>query len=195
MSQYFTNDPSIKSEIRNFTYMFMDKQYRFISDNGLFSKEHVDYASSLLIQNVGHLTGSLLDMGCGCGTLGIVLAGAYKLSLTLCDVNERAVKYAEINAENNSVPAKCIVSDCFEKIDKSYDNIVINPPIHAGKQVIYRMYEDSFRFLNQGGRLIIVIQKKHGAESTKNKLIEVYGNCVILYKKKGFNIFECVKDS
>lgn len=191
MNHYFTNNSTLKIEIYYFSYTFKNKEYKFISDNGLFSKEHVDYASNLLINNIGELNGSLLDMGCGYGTLGIVLAGAYNLTLTLADVNKKAVEFAKKNAKSNNVKAECIVSDCFENITKKYDNIVINPPIHAGKSVIYKMYEDACEHLNEEGRLLIVIQKKHGAESTNTKLREVFNNCNVLYKKKGFFIFEC----
>lgn len=193
MNHYFINDPTLKTEIHYFSYTFKNKEYRFMSDNGLFSKEHVDYASNLLINNIGELNGNLLDMGCGYGIMGIVLAGAYNLTLTLADVNEKAVEFAEKNAINNNVKAECIVSDCFEKINKKYDNIVINPPIHAGKSIIYKMYEDANEHLNINGRLFIVIQKKHGAESTNAKLMDIFNNCNILYKKKGFFIFECTK--
>lgn len=193
MSHYFVEDKSLKSEINRFSYTFQGREFHFISDNGLFSKEHIDYASNLLIQNIGSLSGSLLDMGCGYGTIGIMLAGIYKLKVTLADVNPKAIEFAKINCKNNQITAECIVSDRFDNITKNYDTIAINPPIHAGKQIIFEMYEESLRHLNNGGSLYIVIQKKHGAKSTKDKLIDIFGNCNELYKKKGFYIFQCIR--
>lgn len=194
MSHYFIEDKSLKSEITELSYKFQGKEFKFISDNGLFSKEHVDYASDLLMNNMGILEGkTLLDMGCGYGAIGIVLSSTYNLEVTFADVNPKAVRFASKNCELNNISGKCIESNCFENITKKYDNIVINPPIHAGKDVIFQMYIDSYEHLNEAGSLYIVIQKKHGAESSKKKLIELFGNCNIKYSKKGFFIFQCIK--
>jgi len=78
-----------------------------------------------------------------------------------------------------------LVSDCFDglKADECrYDTIVLNPPIHAGKEVTYKMYDSAYEF---GKKLYVVTFKKHGAESTIAKLQSVFGNCEVLYKKKG----------
>lgn len=195
MSHYFIEDESLKSEIKQFSYDFQGKEFKFISDNGLFSKEHVDYASSLLLNNMGKISGTLLDLGCGYGTIGIVLAGTYGVDVTFVDVNPKALKFTTKNCEINNVEAKCIQSDCFKNITGTYDNIVLNPPIHAGKDVIYEMYEKTYEYLSKGGSFFIVIQKKHGAESSEKKLAEIFGECNTIYKKKGFYIFQCIRNN
>ena len=55
------------------------------------------------------------------------------------------------------------------------------------------MYEDSYYHLKEGGVLYLVINKKHGAPSTKEFLINLFSNCEILDKKTGFNVMKCVK--
>ena len=86
-------------------------------------------------------------------------------------------------------------SDGFSAIeeDKVFDIIITNPPIRAGKQVIYKMYVDSYKHLKEGGKLYLVINKKHGAPSTKEFLMNLFGNCEVLDKKTGFNVYKCEK--
>jgi len=194
MSHYFIEDNSLKSDIKKIAYEFAGKRFTFTTDSGLFSKDHVDHATDILLHTIPPLTGSLLDMGCGYGCIGIVLAKTYGLQLTQADVNQRALDFTKINCTANGVQSNIIKSNCFEDISGMFDTITINPPIHAGKAVTYEMYDGSFAHLNTGGKLYIVTLKKHGAESTKSRLESVFGNCEVLYKKKGHYVFCCVKD-
>jgi 16S rRNA (guanine1207-N2)-methyltransferase len=139
------------------------------------------------------IDGSLLDLGCGYGFIGIALAKKNEIALTQSDINSIALDYAKKNAKLNNVSATQIHSDCFEKISGTFENITLNPPIHAGKQIMERMYEEAFEFLNKNGSLFVVIQKKHGAESSQKKLHEIFGNCKILHKKRGCFVFCCTK--
>jgi 16S RNA G1207 methylase RsmC len=195
MSHYFIPDDNLKSDQRQISYSFKGKNFIFTTDSGVFSKDQVDYATGLLLANLPKLTGSLLDMGCGYGCIGIILAKVWELNVTQCDVNPNALKLTELNCKSNGVETKLTLSDCFDNITEKFDTITINPPIHAGKAVTYKMYDESITHLNDNGRLFIVTLKKHGAESTQKKLIEVYGNCEAIYKKKGYYVFCCTKKS
>lgn len=193
MSHYFIEDKALKSNIKKITYYFADIKFVFTTDSGLFSKDHIDPATDILLKTIPTLTGTLLDMGCGYGCIGIVLAKTYSLELTQADINQLAVDYTQQNCIDNGVRSLVIKSDCFEAISGYFDTIVINPPIHAGKSTTYKMYEDSFLHLYKGGKLYIVTLKKHGAESTLVKLKNTFGNCETLYKKKGYYVFCCTK--
>ncbi|MDR1642324.1 MAG: methyltransferase [Clostridiales bacterium] len=194
MSHYFINDKDLKDDLKKLDFSFHGNQFAFLSNSGMFSKDHVDPASIELIETVPPLSGSLLDMGCGYGCIGIALAKAYGLKLTQADINEAALALAEKNCQTNGVKSELIKSDCFESVSGLFDTIAINPPIHAGKSVTYKMYEDSVKHLVPGGKLYVVTFKKHGAESTKEKLAQVYGNCETLRKKKGCYVFCCEKE-
>lgn len=100
-----------------------------------------------------------------------------------------------MNAQENKVSGKIkvISSAAFENIHESYDMIVTNPPIRAGKDVVFSFYEGAFEHLNKGGRLYVVIQKKQGAPSTKEKLEALFGNCETAEKKSGYFIFRAEK--
>jgi len=193
MSHYFTEDKSLISDPQEITYFFGANEFTFTTDAGLFSKDHIDPATDILLRSIPPLSGSLLDMGCGYGCIGIVLAKTYSLQLTQADVNPSAVDLTKTNCDENGIESTVIQSNCFANVSGCFDTIVINPPVHAGKVVTYQMYEDSISHLNQGGRFFIVTLKKHGAESTYAKLKSVFADCEIIYKKKGVYVFCCTK--
>ncbi len=193
MSHYFKEDKTLKSDRQTLTAYYGPHEFSFVTDAGIFSKDHVDPATDILLRAVPPLSGSLLDLGCGYGVVGIVLARLYGLSLTQSDVNRAALRLTEENCRDNGIKSEIIESDCYENIPGRFDAIALNPPIHAGKGVTYRMYEGAPAHLNSGGRLFVVTLKKHGAESTKKKLTEVFGSCETIYKKKGYCVFCCTK--
>ena len=74
-----------------------------------------------------------------------------------------------------------------------YDVIISNPPIRAGKKVVFEILEKAYDHLNVNGELWIVIQKKQGAPSAKKKMEEVFGNCEVVTKDKGYYILKSMK--
>ena len=191
MQHYFTHDPNMPDDLRTFAYYFGGQQLRFTSNSGTFSHGHVDPLSHLLINTMPPVQGSLLDLGCGWGAMGIGLAKAYDAQATLADVNPRALHCAELNCRQNDVDCAIIESDCFDEIAGKFDTIVLNPPIHAGKDVVWRMFDGAAEHLNLGGKFYIVVLEKHGAKSAMRKLSEVFGSCEVLYKKKGEHVLCC----
>ena len=68
-----------------------------------------------------------------------------------------------------------------------------NPPIRAGKKTVFKFYEEAYNHLDCGGNFYAVVQKKQGAASSQKKLEELFGNCHVLIKKKGYWVFKSVK--
>ena len=196
MEHYFTSDPTVKSEERIIEQERTGKTLTFISDNGVFSKNHIDSATELLVKTIyDEVHGKILDVGCGYGVIGITLATSQEIKeVTMIDINHRALELAKRNSVKNKVSSKIKVleSNGFEQIKEKYDAIITNPPIRAGKSVIYQMYADAKEHLLDGGALYIVINKKHGAPSTIKYLEELFGNAEVLDKKAGFNVIKCV---
>ena len=164
---YYTNTPTSEHEERSFRAVFAGKVLAFDTDAGVFSKQHVDPGSELLCKSLpDDLSGDVLDMGCGWGAMTVMtLARFPKANMTMADVNERALGLAVSNVEKNRMTAKAVLSDGFEKIEGEFDAVITNPPIRAGKAVIYKMFEDAKAHLREGGSLYLVIRKQQGAPS------------------------------
>ena len=154
----------------------------------------IDYGSQVLLNTVDFEKGkTLLDLGCGYGPLGISLVKVQGVQVTMVDINNRAIDLAQKNAEKNGVTANIFQSNIYEKVTSTFDYIISNPPIRAGKQVVHTIITDSINYLNDGGSLTIVIQKKQGAPSAKAKMEEIFGNVDILKRDKGYYILRSTK--
>lgn len=202
MDQYFTKNPASEKEIFEFDWNVGKEVFNFYTSNSVFSKKDVDFGSMLLIETIIRenegFSGSILDLGCGYGPLGIIAARVFHNStVTMCDINERALELSMMNAKENKVEGRVriISSSAFGNIKDNYDIIMTNPPIRAGKDVVFSFYEGSYEHLNQGGRLYVVIQKKQGAPSTKEKLESLFGNCETADKRSGYFIFRSIKNN
>ena len=135
----------------------------------------------------------VLDLGCGYGPLGLTLVKSQAVKATLVDINLRALDLARKNAELNGVSAEIFQSNIYDQVTGVFDHIISNPPIRAGKQVVHQVIAGSLEHLTVGGDLTIVIQKKQGAPSAKAKMEEVFGNCEVVKKDKGYYILRSEK--
>lgn len=191
---YYEKNPTVAHDIHEIHVNLLDTPMSFMTDAGVFSKKMVDYGSQVLLKTLDLANGkTLLDVGCGYGPLGLTLAKVYDLDVTMIDVNSRALELAEKNAEKNGISATIFQSDVYEAVEGTFDYVISNPPIRAGKSVVHEVITGAKDHLNTGGSLTIVIQKKQGAPSAKKRMEEVFGNCQILKKDKGYYILESVK--
>ena len=193
---YYTNAPTSEHEDRHFTTVFMGKTLAFDTDAGVFSKQHIDPGSEILCKSLPELRGRVLDMGCGWGAMTVMaLARFPALDVTMADVNERALDLAVRNVQKNGMQAKAVLSDGFERVEGEFDAVMTNPPIRAGKAVIYRMFEDAKAHLAEGGRLFLVIRKQQGAPSALKFLKELYAEAETIERDGGYWVIACKKVS
>ena len=192
MSHYFEDTRHLKSNRKDFSFRFWCFNYSFVSDNGVFSKEELDEGTRILLETAleNKLEGKVLDLGCGIGPVGVVVKHNFpNCEVEMVDVNPRALELAKENAKRNHVDTKIYLSDAFENIEtRDFSAILVNPPIRAGKAVIYKMFDQSIQHLKENGCLWVVMRKSHGALSAKKKIEEIYGNCEIVNREKGFYI-------
>ncbi len=197
MSHYFIDDKNLKSDIKELRYTFKNNNIIFKSDSGVFSREHIDFGTNVLLNSLEDLNNikSVLDVGCGYGIIGLSIAKAYQnIDVQMIDINEKAVLLADINRRYNEINnAKVCQSNLYENVNGKYDLIISNPPIRAGKKVVFAIVEEGKDFLNDNGIIYVVIQKKQGAPSLYNKMMEVYKNVEIITKEKGYFIIKSVK--
>jgi 16S rRNA (guanine1207-N2)-methyltransferase len=196
-NQYFENNDKLKSNIQTIKYYFKKNTLLFDTDNGVFSKSGIDYGSNVLLQTLPNLEdqNTLLDVGCGYGTIGLTLAKKYpNLNVEMVDVNLRAIELSKNNAiKNDILNVNIHESSCYENVENTYDLIISNPPIRAGKKIVFEILSGSFEHLNKGGELWIVIQKKQGAESALKHLKAIFENVEIVNKDGGYWIIKSRK--
>lgn len=191
---YYAENPDAVHDIHELRVELLGQKMTFLTDAGVFSKKMIDFGSQLLLKCLEVEKGKrVLDVGCGYGPLGISLVKAYGVQATMVDINNRALDLARKNAERNQVSATIFQSNIYEQVEGKFDHVISNPPIRAGKQVVHEIIEKSMDFLEDGGDLTIVIQKKQGAPSAKSKMEDVFGNCEIIKKDKGYYILRSVK--
>ena len=186
--QYYTADPQSESRPVPCAFPYRGYGLNFLTDAGVFSKGELDTGSRLLLDALPTLSGDVLDLGCGWGAIGVAVAKANKQArVVMADVNHRALGLARDNCQRNQVTAEVIESDGMSAVmGRAFDAIITNPPIRAGKQVIYRMFADAARSLTEGGALYLVIRKQQGAESCMKYLKTLYQQVEKLDKSAGF---------
>ncbi len=198
MGHYFINDPNLKSNKKQLKYTFLGKEIVLNSDNGVFSKDRIDFGTNVLLNSLEDLTDvkSVLDIGCGIGIIGISLAKKYNnLFVHMVDVNEKAVGLAKENIKLNNVEnCQAYISNVYSAVSESFDMIISNPPIRAGKEVVHGIAIGAKEKLHKNGFFYAVVQKKQGADSFKKKLEEVYGNVEVVNKDSGYIIFKAVNN-
>lgn len=193
MGQYFDNE-KLPSKMVKTSAVILGRKFNFFTDNGVFSKDGLDFGSRLLLETIPleEVGGKVLDMGCGYGVFGITLNKILSCSVDMVDVNLRALHLAEINAkENQCSNIRIFESFTYSNVDSKYTTIVTNPPIRAGKKVVYDIVMNAKDYLEVNGRLFLVIRKEQGAKSLINDLQENGYNVDILEKKSGFFILKC----
>lgn len=199
MSHYFTDNRELAKNRKDLSFRFSCFNLTFVSDNGVFCKDYIDEGSIALLKvlNENELGEKILDVGCGYGTIGITLKKCFPDSqIDMVEINPRAIELAKINAEKNKCDVRIFESDVYSNVtDCDYTDIVTNPPIRAGKKVIYKIFEEAYDHLSDNGILWVVIRKNHGAQSAKRFLESVFGNCEIVRKDKGYYILKIIKEN
>ena len=186
---YYTRDPQSASRPAECRFEYRGVSLNFTTDAGVFSRGEVDTGTRLLLEALPEeMAGEILDLGCGWGVIGISIARKWpETRVTMADVNLRALELTRENAKRNRAEVICTESDGMEAFaGKTFDAVVTNPPIRAGKQVIYKMFADAAGCLKPGGALYLVIRKQQGAESCIRYLQTLYKRTEKLDKSGGF---------
>lgn len=200
MQHYFIDKQHVETDFFDFNDQVLGLNLCFRSCDSIFSKNRIDDGSRTLLETIAKkctLSGNCLDLGCGLGVIGISLAKKFNLNFDMVDINGTAVKLSRQNTITNNVQRQTNVfeSDGFSNVSEMYDNIITNPPIKTGKTLLFNLMDGAYQHLNINGQLILVIRKDHGMESLKKYLIELFGNCEIIERNKGYYILKSIKNN
>ncbi len=192
---YYTQQPSSEIRERVFTRRIKDVQLTLTSVSGVFAFENkVDRASELLIKTYRPAGRTVLDLGCGYGAIGLFIKALYPdQTVCLSDINERAVDYAMLNASKNRLDVKVIKSNLYSSLDGIvFDDIVTNPPLAAGKQLITGLIEQAYYHLNPNGALWLVAYHNKGGSSLKKIMEERFSNVRDMEKSGGIRVYKSI---
>lgn len=197
MSHYYQFESSLESKKRILEYYIDNTKLTFVSDVGVFSNKEIDFGSFLLIKELlkQPSCNTMLDVGCGYGVIGLSLKYFQKTeTLDMVDINPRALQLTLENLQKyNFTNVNVFQSDCLTEVKRQYEKIVINPPIRAGKKVIYEMFAQSYQHLLSNGELWIVIKKDLGAPSAFKQLLSLGFQTKVINKAKGYWIIQAIK--
>jgi 16S rRNA (guanine1207-N2)-methyltransferase len=196
MSHYFSEKQESEFNPYKIKVNACGLSFELYSASGIFSKDQLDVGSRLLIEKAQiEDNNSVLDFGCGYGAVGIAIAKMKKINLTMSDVNERALQLSKMNCKLNRIHGEIVKSNIFENLQgKKFDAILLNPPQTAGKEICFRMIQESKEHLNQNGTLQLVARKKKGGETLSKKMEEIFGNVLVLGKERGFFVWMSKSD-
>jgi len=165
-------------------YIILESVYPPAEDSYLFVS---------IIEKMNLKGKKILDMGCGCGILGITTAfgGGEVLS---CDINKKAVENTILNAKRKKIQLRSFTSDLFSNINinEKFDFIFFNAPYlpqkpkddlekawaggKKGREVIDRFLEEAPEYLEKNGKILLLQSSISNLNKTKKK-----------YEKMGFN--------
>jgi 16S rRNA (guanine1207-N2)-methyltransferase len=201
MSHYFDSQPASAHLEKEIEVRLNGQMFRFATDHSVFSRQRLDAGSELLIETVltdyPGKSGRLLDLGCGYGAIGIMMKRFRPaMAVVLCDINERAIGLARKNAAGNQARfIEIIQSDGLAAVPGTFDLILTNPPVRAGKQTVYRFFSEAAERLNPGGVLYVVIRRQQGAPSAIKKLEALFSAVVVIGRSAGYWIIKARHDS
>lgn len=190
---YFTASPESAHRYASCDFSYRGVSLRFMTDAGVFSRGEVDTGTQVLLRSLPEeMAGRVLDLGCGWGPVGVSVGKKYPACrVMMSDVNERALDLARKNARENGVDAPCVCSDGLENIQGDFDFILTNPPIRAGKQVIYALFAQCAGRLRENGEMYLVIRRQQGAESAVKYLKTIFEAADTIEKSGGFHVIRC----
>jgi 16S rRNA (guanine1207-N2)-methyltransferase len=192
---YYSREVHSASQRQTITARLRDELWTFVTDRGVFSPDHVDPGSRLLIAAMEIRPGErVVDMGAGYGPVGLVaarLAGPDGGAL-LVEINPRAAQLCRENAQLNQV-ANVQVTETEGELPGPFDVVVTNPPVRAGKRVVFGMLERASAALAPGGRFYLVGNKHLGVNSYGRWLDEHVGPSEIVARGGGFRVLLAVK--
>lgn len=194
---YFSSDPAKEKKLKPVSFEVGGLDFDLQAATGTFSQGGLDKGTKVLLtlhQNFP-TKGTVLDLGCGWGPIGIAIARfSPACQIVAIDSNLRSLELTQANAEKYNLSN--IKTYLPEKLplEFRFDEIWSNPPIRIGKVALHELLNTYIPRLNPGGRAVLVVQKQLGAESLKKWLAEEYPTHSVerILNEKGYWVIELV---
>ena len=137
---YFDDQPDSPSDPVLVDVTLPDTAFVMETDRGVFSRGHLDTATSMLLRAELPIApaGNLLDLGCGAGPIALTMARrSPKATVWAVDVNARARELCARNAVRNRLANIRVAAPDEVPPDVRFSTIWSNPPIRIGKAALH----------------------------------------------------------
>lgn len=181
-----------------FTETLRGQSLTFHSTWGLFSPRNIDQGTRLLVERmeIGSAD-DCMDLGCGYGPIGLVMARLAPHGQTLMvDKDFVAIEFSNKNAKLNHITnATAIVSNGFTQIERTrcFDVVASNIPAKVGKELLTLYLYDTLSRLKPAGRLYVVTINGL-RQFMKRNLTEVFGNYEKIKQGRAYTVAVAKKD-
>lgn len=192
VEHYFSSAPKCDDRFGIVKSSLRGRNFEFLTSSSVFSKRRIDLGTRVLIEAmVLPTSGSVLDLGCGYGAVGITAAKVNpKLHVVLTDVNMRAVRLARKNIETNKAAnAEVRYGHLYEPVeDLRFNCVISNPPVSAGMDIVKAIVLGAPNVMVPGGSFQMVIRSKIGAKALPEAFCQAFGNCEVLARESGYRV-------
>lgn len=192
--QYFTAQPSSTAKRRIITVRLAGRDVDVKTGSGVFSPEHVDQGTQVLMNECAELpaSGTFLDVGCGWGPLALAMAlAAPEATVWAVDINERSRDLTVANAARLGLSNVVVAAPDDVPADLRFDVIWSNPPIRVGKVALHEILTTWLTRLTAEGEASLVVAKHLGAPSLLTWLREQFGDQRVVERiaqSRGFHV-------
>ncbi len=195
MEHYFTEEPKSKLRLGLVRTWLRGLEFEFLTASGVFSHRRIDPGTRLLIEAmVLPEEGTFLDLGCGYGPIGIVVARLRPRALVyMTDVNRRALALAEENAQRNGVTnVRVLEGPLYDPVSGLlFDVILTNPPITAGiRKVVAPLIQGAAEHLKEGGSLQLVVRTTKGGRNILRLIEESFSRWEVIARGGGYRVLK-----
>ena len=202
-NHYYSKFPDVNVKIHTISESLRRHLYIFKTITGVFSFNKLDLGTKVFIENMYIPIESkvFLDLGCGYGSIGIVLSyESPQSSVYLLDINKRAIwctrENVRLNLQNRKKSIFVLSGNYFEPLkNKSlkFDGIYMNPPLRQGRKEFLKLLSEIPGYLKTNGSFQFVIKKKMGAAYILKYFKDTFPdeNIEIICKRSGYWVFRC----
>jgi len=192
VEHYFSSAPKSDDRFGIVKSSLRGRNFEFLTSSSVFSKRRIDLGTRVLIEAmVLPTSGSVLDLGCGYGAVGITAAKVNpNLHVVMTDVNMRAVRLAQKNiVANKAANAEVRYGHLYEPVeDLRFNCVLSNPPVSAGMDTVKAIILGAPNVMAPGGSFQMVIRSKIGAKALPEAFCQAFGNCEVLARESGYRV-------
>lgn len=172
-NHYFSETPEGELIPREISVTLGGNKVTVITAGGIFSPEHIDQGTQVLLTHIASAkpSGIFLDIGCGWGPIALALAiQSPKATVYAVDVNDRCLELTRMNAKRLGLENIIVCKPEEVPADVLFDEIWSNPPIRVGKEALHEILTHWLNRLNKSSVARLVVQKNLGSDSLQKWL-------------------------